>query len=248
DIAEIKLSSNKKTFYQAFEDFEKEGDILDKKINFQTTFYDFYYKLQIMNLYEFGSYIFEKTRYYDFLLARDRGEERIKNIEAFIDMMADYDENNENGLFGFLSYVSNLRSGKGDNLQASRDLSENENLVRLMTIHKSKGLQFPVVILAEADKHFNLQNTRSSILFDKNLGIGINVADYKNKLKLSSIKRNIILEKSKVEDKKEEMRVLYVALTRAINKMYIVGKNNLSERDIKKLKTQDYLKLNSFMD
>lgn len=248
DIAEIKLSSNKKTFYQAFEDFDKEGDILDKKINFQTTFYDFYYKLQIMNLYEFGSYIFEKTRYYDFLLARDRGEERIKNIEAFIDMMADYDENNENGLFGFLSYVTNLRSGKADNLQASRDLSENENLVRLMTIHKSKGLQFPVVILAEADKHFNLQNTRSSILFDKNLGIGINVADYKNKLKLSSIKRNIILEKSKVEDKKEEMRVLYVALTRAINKMYIVGKNNLSERDIKKLKTQDYLKLNSFMD
>lgn len=248
DIAEIRLSSDKKTFYQAFEDFEKEGEILDKKINFQTVFYDFYYKLETMSLYEFGNYIFEKTNFYSFLLARDRGEERVKNIEAFIDMMADYDENNDNGLFGFLSYVENLKSGQADNLQASRDLSENENLVRFMTIHKSKGLQFPIVILAEADKTFNKQNTRSPILFDKDLGIGINVADYENKLRLSSIKRDIILEKSLLEDKKEEMRVLYVGLTRAINKMYIVGANNLTEKSLKKIQNKDILDLNSYMD
>ncbi|MDD7463782.1 MAG: UvrD-helicase domain-containing protein [Anaerococcus sp.] len=249
DIAEIRLSSEEKTFYEAFDSYGKEGPILEKKINFQTIFYDFYHKLQTLSLYEFGNYIFEKTSYYKFLLARDRGEERIKNIEAFIDMMADYDENNDNGLFGFLSYVTSLRSGQADNLQASRDLSENENLVRLMTIHKSKGLQFPVVILAEAERPFNIQNTRSPILFDKDLGLGINVADYENKLRLSSIKRNIILEKSMIKDKKEEMRVLYVGLTRAIYKMYVVGKTDLNDRTVKKLQsTRNYLDLRSYMD
>lgn len=248
DIAEIKLSSEETSFYKAFENFDKEGEILEKKINFQTLFYDFYYKLQNLNLYEFGNYIFEKSRLYDFLIARDRSEERIKNIEAFIDMMADYDENNYNGLYGFLSYISSLRAGKSDNIQASRDLSENENLVRLMTIHKSKGLQFPIVIVVEADKSFNKEDTRSQIVFDKNIGIGINIADYENKLRLSSIKRNIIIEKSSIKDKKEEMRILYVGLTRAINKMYIVGKFDLSEKNIKKIMTEDYLELNSYMD
>lgn len=249
DIGEIRLSSEGKTFYQAFEAYQIEGEILDKKINFQTVFYDFYHKLQTLSLYEFGNYIFEKTSYYKFLMARDRREERIKNIEAFIDMMADYDENNDNGLFGFLSYVENLRSGQADNLQAARDLSENENLVRLMTIHKSKGLQFPVVILAEAERPFNIQNTRSPILFDKDLGLGINVADYENKLRLSSIKRNIILEKSLIKDKKEEMRVLYVGLTRAIYKMYIVGKAELDDKNQKKLgSVKSFLDLRSYLD
>ncbi|MDD7305984.1 MAG: UvrD-helicase domain-containing protein [Peptoniphilaceae bacterium] len=249
DIAEIRLSSDEKNFFAAFDAYDKEGEILEKKINFQTIFLDFYHKLQTMSLYEFGNYIFEKTSYYKFLLARDRGEERIKNIEAFIDMMADYDQNNDNGLFGFLAYVTSLRSGQADNIQAARDLSENENLVRLMTIHKSKGLQFPVVILAEAERAFSKQNTRSPILFDKDLGIGINVSDYENKLRLSSIKRSLILEKSIINDTKEEMRVLYVALTRAIYKMYIVGKDDLSDKQIKKLQTTtDYLGLKSYME
>lgn len=249
DIGKIRISSDNKYFYKAFHDYAIDDEVYQKKINFQTIFYDFSYNLSLMNLYEFGNYIFEKTSYYKFLTARDRGEERVKNVESFIDMMADFDENNDNGLYGFLSYIDNLKAGNADNLQASRDLSENENLVRLMTIHKSKGLEFPVVILAEADKTFNMQNSRSSILFDKDLGLGINIADYKNKIKLSSIRRDMILEKSAIDDKREEMRILYVALTRAINKMYIVGKEEFSETRIKSLQSvEDYLTQSSYMD
>lgn len=249
EIAKIRLSFDSKYFYEAFDNYKEDDEIYEKIINLKTVFYDFSYNLSLMSLFEFGNYIFEKTSYYDFLLARDRGEERVKNVESFIDLMADYDENNDNGLYGFLSYVDSLKSDQADNFQAARDLSENENLVRLMTIHKSKGLEFKVVILPELDKTFNKQTSRAPIVFDKDLGIGINVADYENKIRISSIKRDLILEKIQINEKQEEMRILYVALTRAINKIYMIGRGSLDQKEIKKYKNiDDFLSQNSYQD
>lgn len=251
DLAEISLSSEKSHFYKKFKEYEKENENnLSQKISdFNTIFTDFSYILNFSNMYDFANIIFEKSGLYDFLKARDRGEERVKNIEAFIELMDDYDKNNENSLFGFLAYIDNLKNQKKDNLKASRNLSDDENLVRIMTIHKSKGLEFKAVILPDFSKRFNTRDNSKDMVLDKDLGIGINIADWENKIKISSIKRDLILEKSNLNDKKEEMRVLYVALTRAERKISIIGKKDLNEKGLEKiLNANSILDLSSYMD
>lgn len=247
DIAAIRLNSKYAKFYEAFENYSKDDDILVKINDFKTAYNDFSYQLSLMDLYEFGNYIFENSKFYEFLMARDRASDRIANVEAFIDLMSDYEANNDNGLYGFLDYVENLSLYQTDNINPARELSENENLVRIMTIHKSKGLEFPVVILADANKRFNNKHLRESVVFDDDLGIGINVADYENKIRLTSLKKDLITEKMTIENKREEMRVLYVALTRAINKLIVVGNRNLNT--VNKLNSRDdYLNMSTYLD
>ena len=247
ELAQIRINTEATSFAKAFDEYNIAGDILNKIIDFKTEISTYTYKLSLMDLYEFGNFIFENSGYYTYLMARDRANDRIANVEAFIDLMSEYEENNDDGLFGFLNYAENLSLYQTDNLNAVRDLSENENLVRIMTIHKSKGLEFPVVILADTAKRFNINHLRSNIAFDDELGIGINVADYENKVKLSSIKRDLINEKTTTENKKEEMRVLYVALTRPINKLIIVGEKDLDKLD-KNYGREDYLNMTSYID
>lgn len=251
DLAEISLSSNKSYFYQKFKSYgeENEDDLSQKISDFNTIFTDFSYILNFSNMYDFANFIFENSGLYNFLKARDRSDERIKNIEAFIELMDDYDKNNENSLFGFLTYIDNLKNQKKDNLKASRNLSDEENLVRIMTIHKSKGLEFKAVILPDFSKRFNTRDNSKDMVLDKDLGIGINIADWENKIKISSIKRDLILEKSNLNDKKEEMRVLYVALTRAERKISIIGKKDLNEKGLENiLNANSLLDLSSYMD
>ena len=247
DIAAIRLNSKYNKFYEAFENYDKDDNILVKINDFKTAFNDFSYQLSLMDLYEFGNYIFENSKFYEFLMARDRASDRIANVEAFIDLMSDFEANNDNGLYGFLDYVENLSLYQTDNMNPARELSENENLVRIMTIHKSKGLEFPVVILADANKRFNNKHLRESVVFDDDLGIGINVADYENKIRLTSLKKDLITEKMTLENKREEMRILYVALTRAINKLIVVGNRNLNT--VNKLNGRDdYLNMSTYLD
>ena len=251
ELSLISLSSDKKYFYEKFSLYEENfNDELSQKISdFNTTFADFSYILNFSTMYDFANIIFEKSGYYDFLKARNRGYERVQNIEAFIELMDDYDKNNENSLFGFLTYIDNLKNQKKDNLKASRNLSDEEDLVRIMTIHKSKGLEFKAVILPEASKGFNTRGKSKDMLLDKDLGIGINISDWDNKIKISSIKRDLILEKLNLNDKKEEMRVLYVALTRAERKLSIIGQKDLNEKGLDKiLSTDSLLDLSSYMD
>ena len=247
DLAQIRLNTDATSFAKAFDDYDIKGDLLNKIIDFKTEMTTYNYRLSLMNLYEFGNFIFENSGYYNYLMARDRANDRISNVEAFIDLMGEYEENNDDGLFGFLDYAENLSLYQTDNLNAVRDLSENENLVRIMTIHKSKGLEFPVVILADTAKRFNINHLRSNISFDDELGIGINVADYENKIKLSSIRRDIINEKTTIENRKEEMRVLYVAMTRPINKLIIVGEKDIDKLD-KYIGRNDFLNMTSYID
>ena len=251
ELSLISLSSDKKYFYEKFSLYEENfNDELSQKISdFNTTFADFSYILNFSTMYDFANIIFEKSGYYDFLKARNRGYERVQNIEAFIELMDDYDKNNENSLFGFLTYIDNLKNQKKDNLKASRNLSDEEDSVRIMTIHKSKGLEFKAVILPEASKGFNTRGKSKDMLLDKDLGIGINISDWDNKIKISSIKRDLILEKLNLNDKKEEMRVLYVALTRAERKLSIIGQKDLNEKGLDKiLSTDSLLDLSSYMD
>ena len=247
DLVKIKLGSQATKFYEAFENYSIDDEILGKINDIKSIFLDLSYKLSLMNLYDFGNYLFEMTYYRDYLLSRDRSSDRIENVESFIEMMGEYDRENNNGLFGFLDFIENLSLNRSDNINTTRDLSEKEDLVRIMTIHKSKGLEFPVVILADMAKRFNINHLREDIVFDNKLGIGINVSDYENKVRISSIRKLLINDKISLENKKEEMRVLYVAMTRPSERLILVGNKNISKLD-EIAKNDDYLKQNSYID
>lgn len=247
DLAKIKLASDSYKFYEAFNAYDKDDEVGEKIKSFKALIEDLKDKLAILNLYDFANYLFEKSGLYDFLLARDLAEDRINNVESVIELMADYDAANDNGLYGFVSFFNNLESTKSDSISPTRDLSEGEDLVRIMTVHKSKGLEFKIVILAGSDKGFN--NRTDSIIFDEKIGIGINVADYDKKIRIPTINRKLIIEKSREDDKKEEMRILYVALTRAEERLYITGNFDKTDKAMDKVyKNESYLSLNSHME
>lgn len=247
DLVKIKLNSDSYKFYEAFDEYDKDDGLGKKIASFKSLIEDLKDKLAILNLYDFANYLFEKSGLYDFLLARDLAEDRINNIDSIIDLMAEYDGANDNGLYGFVSFFNNLEATRSDSISPTRDLSEGEDLVRIMTVHKSKGLEFKIVILAGADKGFNKQV--SPIIFDEEIGIGINVADYDKKIKIPSINRKLIIEKSRKDDKKEEMRILYVALTRAEERLYISGNFDKKSSLFEKVYQNDsYLDLNSHLE
>ena len=247
DLAKIKLSSDSYKFYEAFEEYDKDDELGEKIRKFKDMIEDLKDKLAILNLYDFANYLFEKSGLYDFLLARDLAEDRINNINSVIELMADFDRENDNGLYGFVSFFNNLLQTRSDSINPTRDLAEGEDLVRMMTVHKSKGLEFKIVILAGADKGFNKQV--APIIFDEKIGIGINVADYEKKIKIPNVNRKLIIEKFREDDKKEEMRILYVALTRAEERLYITGNFDKNSSLFEKVyKNENYLSLNSHLE
>lgn len=251
ELSLISLSSDKRYFYQKFESYEKDhDDKLSRKISdFSTIFTNFSYLLNILDLYDFANLVFEETGLYDFLKARDRGSERVKNVQAIIELMDDYDKNNSDSLFGFLSYVDKLKDQNSGDFKAARDLSDEENLVRIMTIHKSKGLEFPCVILHGAGHEFYNKKSSTDMLLDRDLGIGLKLVDWENRVKISTLRRELIDKKDKINGLKEEMRVLYVALTRAEERISIVGNVDFDKSYLEKIYQKDsYLDLNSYMD
>lgn len=247
DLAKIKLNSTSYKFYEAFEEYDKEDELGTKIAAFKQLIVDLKDKLAILNLYDFANYLFEKSGLYDFLLARDLSQDRINNIDSIIELMADYDRSNDNGLYGFVRFFDNLEKTRSDSITPTRDLAEGEDLVRIMTVHKSKGLEFKIVILAGTDKRFN--NRTDPIVFDEEIGLGIDVADYERKIKISTINRKLINEKAAIEDKKEEMRILYVALTRAEERLYITGNFDRTGSGMEKIyQNESYLDMNSHLD
>ncbi|MGB9809168.1 MAG: 3'-5' exonuclease, partial [Caldanaerobacter sp.] len=161
------------------------------------------------------------------------------------------------GLFNFVNFINRLKKTSAD-MGSAKVVGENENVVRIMSIHKSKGLEFPVVVVAGLGKHFNTRDLNEKILYHHFLGIGPEFVDYRRRISYPSVVKEAIKYKIKLENLSEEMRVLYVALTRAKEKLVLVG----SVKDIrervnrwskarfigKKISEYDVLKSKSYID
>lgn len=169
--------------------------------------------------------IYRETGYYDYTGALPGGRQRQANLRALQDRAKQYEETSMKGLFKFLRFLEELEE-KNQDLGAARPLGEKENVVRIMSIHKSKGLEFPVVILAGVGKLFNRQDLREDILVDKDLGLGPVWVDCEKRLKYPTLARIAVKNKLKRELLAEEIRILYVAMTRARESLIIVGAIN----------------------
>lgn len=146
--------------------------------------------------------------------AREGGEQRRQNIERFFGLADEYERGDRCGLSGFLRYLDGLRE-RG----VSTDAEQSVGAVRLMSVHKSKGLEFPVVFLADLCKKFNTADATETVLVDPQLGIGASIYDPELHISYPTAARTAISDRIRKENLSEEMRVLYVAMTRAQYRM-----------------------------
>lgn len=166
--------------------------------------------------------LFRDTGYYDYVGGMPGGMIRQANLRLLYDRSRQYETTNFRGLFRFLRFIEKMRD-TGTDLAVARTLGESENVVRVMSIHKSKGLEFPVVIVGDLGKNFNLQDSTATLLLHKKLGLGPYVTNADLQLRYPTIARLAIASQMNRESKAEELRVLYVALTRAREKLILVG-------------------------
>lgn len=166
--------------------------------------------------------LYQESGYFAAVGAMPAGQQRQANLRILFERARQFEETSFKGLFNFIYFIDKLKSGQGD-MGSAKMLSEKDNVVRIMSIHKSKGLEFPVVILGGCGKKFNLQDLRKNILFHHSLGFGPDVVDYRKRTVYPSLPKLAIKEKLKLETLSEEMRILYVAMTRAKEKLIITG-------------------------
>jgi ATP-dependent helicase/nuclease subunit A len=176
--------------------------------------------------------IVHKTDYYDYVAGMPGGAQRQANLRLLQTWAGKYEATTFRGLFHFLRFVERLRE-KGEDLGSARTLSENEDVVRIMSIHKSKGLEFPVVFVAGLGRQFNLNDLKGVLLTHKQLGIGPQLVDYKRLIKYPTLAKLALAQQIRLETLAEEMRLLYVAMTRARDKLCLVGTGSRLTRKIK---------------
>ncbi|WP_372813494.1 3'-5' exonuclease [Paenibacillus sp.] len=174
--------------------------------------------------------IYRETGYFDFVGGLPGGEQRQANLRALYDRAKQYEATSLRGLFRFLRFVDRMQESGGD-LGTARALGEQEDVVRIMTIHKSKGLEFPVVFVAGCAKAFNRRELTDAFLLHKELGFGPKLTETDTRVSYPTLPWLAIKQKIRMESLAEEMRVLYVALTRAKEKLILLG----SVRGLEKL-------------
>lgn len=177
--------------------------------------------------------VYERTGYYDYVSAMPAGETRRANLDMLVEKAAVYEKSSYKGLFHFIRYIENLKKYNTDFGEATT-VGEEDNTVRIMSIHKSKGLEFPIVFLAGMGKKFNKQDVYGKILIDPELGIGTDYLDLENRLKTTTLKKNVLRRKMELDGLGEELRVLYVALSRAKEQLIMTGTDRYLEKNMEK--------------
>lgn len=173
-------------------------------------------------LSELISLLYRETGYLDYVAALENGPQRQANLRALYDRARQYEAGSYRGLFRFLRFVDRLQEA-GNDMGEARTIGESEDVVRIMTIHKSKGLEFPVVFVAGMGKQFNTMDLRSQFLLHKDLGFGPMAVEPDLQLRYPSLAALGIRQQLRRDMLAEEMRVLYVALTRAREKLILLG-------------------------
>ena len=173
-------------------------------------------------IHELLETIVSVTGYRDYVLALPGGVQRRANLDMLIEKAKAYESTSYKGLFHFLRYVEQLRKYQVDYGEANTS-DEMGDAVRLMSIHKSKGLEFPVVIVAGMGKRFNTQDIHSQMVIHQDLGIGVDAVYLKERMQAPTFLKKMIQNETRLENLGEELRVLYVALTRAKEKLILTG-------------------------
>ena len=222
DLVEIRLKNKNQPFYKSLKEYDGD-DKLKTKINiFLENVKRWQSQEKYMALDELIWQIYLDTGFYNYVTLLPNGALRQANLKMLFERAKQYESASFKGLFNFISFIDKLHTSSGD-LSSAKLIGENENVIRIMSIHKSKGLEFPVVFLCGTGKQFNMQDLNKNILLHQDIGIGPKYINTERSIEYNTLAKEAIKIQSKVEALSEEMRVLYVALTRAKEKLIITG-------------------------
>lgn len=228
DLAKIRAVSGEKTFYESILTYdtmpEEETDqkLRERLRGFLAKLEAFRKRVPYTPVHELITELLEETGYLSYITALPAGEQKCANVQMLIEQAIHYEDTSYKGLFHFVRYIEKLRKYDVDYGEADI-INENENAVRIMSIHKSKGLEFPVVFAAGMGKTFNTQDTRSRLILHPELGIGLDCMDTVRRTKTPTLLKRTLARQTEEENLGEELRVLYVALTRAKEKLILCG-------------------------
>ena len=227
ELGNIRLVNKEKYFYENMQaivlgEIEVDEALKEKCKYFIEKLDTWRERSTFMPIDEFIWYIYMDTAYYGFVGAMPNGVLRQANLRVLFQRAKQYEDTSFKGLFNFINFINKLRKSSGD-MGSAKILGENEDVVRIMSIHKSKGLEFPVVFLSGTGKQFNLMDLNKNILYHDDLGLGPDFVDVEKRVSYSTIAKESIKQKIKFETLSEEMRILYVAFTRAKEKLIITG-------------------------
>lgn len=227
ELAELRLAERKGPLFDALKKLSEEGkgEASKKAASFLEKLKGWREMCFYLSTDQLIWQLYNDNGYYGMVGAMPSGEQRQANLRILFERARQFEETSYKGLFNFINFIDKLKSSRGD-MGSAKTLSENDNVVRIMSIHKSKGLEFPVVFLSGCGKKFNLQDMNKSILLHQDLGFGPDLVDPKLRISWPSAAKQAIREKIKAETLSEEMRILYVALTRAREKLIITGATN----------------------
>lgn len=199
-----------------------------------------------MAIDEFIWYLYMDTAYYGYIGAMPNGILRQANLKILFQRAKQFERTSFKGLFNFINFVNKLTKSSGD-MGSAKVLGENEDVVRIMSIHKSKGLEFPVVFLCGAGKNFNLMDLNKNMMYHDELGFGPDFVDLEKRFSISTLAKESIKKKMKIETLSEEMRILYVAFTRAKEKLIMTGTVSNIEKSIDKWLSSASLEYNRIL-
>lgn len=228
DLACVRMENRRGSFYEALTSFYRKAPTEmneaahEKIVPFMENLAKWRTAARQGALSELLWQLYRETGFFDFVGGLPGGKQRQANLRALYDRARQYEETSFRGLFRFLRFIERMRE-RGDDLGAARALGESEDVVRIMTIHSSKGLEFPVVFVAGLGRQFNMMDIRKSYMLDKELGFSAKYVDPKKRISYPSLPQLAFKRKKKLEMLAEEMRVLYVALTRAKEYLYLLG-------------------------
>lgn len=224
DLLEIRLCDQNDDFYTTMlkSRLSVREELREKIDSFLNKIENFREKNGYMDLDELIWTIYEETGFLNYVGLMPNGALRVANLKMLFERAKQYESASFKGLFNFINFIEKIKTGSGD-LGAAKLIGENEDVVRIMSIHKSKGLEFPVVFLSCTGSGFNMMDLNSDILLHQKIGIGVKYIDYDRQIKYDTISKLALREKLLEENLSEEMRILYVALTRAKEKIYVTG-------------------------
>ncbi|GGE50213.1 ATP-dependent helicase/nuclease subunit A [Pullulanibacillus camelliae] len=235
ELARIRIAQKEGAYYEAMKDYSERftDDLAHKLRAFNRQLEDWRDRARRGALADLIWQLYRETGYYDYVAGLSAGEQRQANLRALYDRARQYEQTSFRGLFRFLRFIERLQDRGGD-LAEARALSEQEDVVRVMTIHKSKGLEFPVVFVAGINKRFNFRDLNAKTLLHKTLGFGTKNIDPVKRLTTPTLPHAALKRRMASETVAEEMRILYVALTRAREKLILVGTLKDAEKAIQK--------------
>ncbi len=225
ELGYIRLVQPRDTLYQAVKKYAEEGtdqELKDKINAFLASLEDYRDKVKYMSVYEFINYFLDSSHFDLYVRSLPAGAKRILNVDMLKEIAYKYENSSYRSLFNFVRYVNKSIDNNKEIGEAS-NVHEDDDVVRITSIHQSKGLEYPVVILSNVAPGGRGGSKENTYLVNSDGDIGLDVLDTENKTKTDTLLERYIVETEDEQEKAEELRILYVAMTRAKEKLVITA-------------------------